>query len=323
MATYRLWPSTDGNATDESTSPINLGTEVVLSSTGWVTALHFWRATLSELGPVTGAVYAVVSGAQVPGTAVTFTLSGTGWQTATPATPVQLAASVRYVVVIHHTDRYAGTGGYFASGPGASGITSGILTAPSAAAVSSAPIGNGRFDEAGTIAAPTTTFNGGNYWSDITVTDEDPAGAAASGSASSTGSASGIRGVVGSTSGSAAGSGSATGARSALAAASGSAAGAGSADGLRSAIGVAGGFGASAGSAGGSRVAMAAAAGTGESSATATGSRTAVAAASGTASGSGLVDGDGRIALGGGTSSGVAAIHPLIHRPRRGIIHRP
>ncbi|MGW1998539.1 DUF4082 domain-containing protein [Embleya sp. NPDC001921] len=176
MATYRLWPATNGNPTDEATNAINLGTEIVLSATGWATDLHFWRATLSEVGPVTGAIYAVVSGSQVPGTAVSFTLSGTGWHTATLAAPVQLTAGVRYIVVIRHTDRYAGTGAYFASGPGASGITNGILTAPSAAAVSSAPIGNGRFTEAGAIAAPTGTFNGGCYWSDVTVSDVNPGG---------------------------------------------------------------------------------------------------------------------------------------------------
>ncbi|MGW1998484.1 DUF4082 domain-containing protein [Embleya sp. NPDC001921] len=176
MATYRLWPATNGNPTDEATSPINLGTEIVLSATGWATALHFWRATLSELGPVTGAIYAVASGSQVPGTAVSFTLSGTGWHTATLAAPVQLTAGVRYIVVIRHTDKYAGTGGYFTSGPGSGGITNGILTAPPAASVTSPPVGNGRYDEAGSIAAPTGTYDGGCYWSDVTVSDVNPGG---------------------------------------------------------------------------------------------------------------------------------------------------
>ncbi|OPC83018.1 hypothetical protein B4N89_20615 [Embleya scabrispora] len=176
MATYRLWPATNGSPTDEATNPINLGTEIILSATGWVTALHFWRATLSELGPVSGAIYNVTTATQVTGTAVTFTLSGTGWHTATLAAPVQLSAGTRYVIVIRHTDRYAGTGGYFASGPGASGISNGIITAPAASAVTTAPVGNGRFDEAGAIAAPASTFNGGCYWGDATIADVNPGG---------------------------------------------------------------------------------------------------------------------------------------------------
>lgn len=176
MAEYRLWPATDGPATDEANPPINLGTEFNVSTTAWITKIHFWRATLSEVGPVTGAVYAVVGATQLSGTAVTFTLSGVGWHTVTLPTPVQITAGVRYIATIRHADHYAGTGGYFTSGPGSAGITNGILTAPSAAAVSSAPIGNGRFDEAGAIAAPTSTFNGGNYWSDVSVTDVDPGG---------------------------------------------------------------------------------------------------------------------------------------------------
>ncbi|MEU0940113.1 DUF4082 domain-containing protein [Embleya sp. NPDC005971] len=177
MADYRIWPATSGAVTDEATAPINLGTEFSLSATGWVKALHFWRATLAEAGPVTGAVYDVATGTQVAGTAVTYSLSGTGWHTATLGVAVQLTASTRYIVVVHHTDRYGGTGGYWAGGgPGASGITNGILTAPAAAAVTSAPLGNGRYEETGSIGAPTNTFNGGNYWADLTVSDVNPGG---------------------------------------------------------------------------------------------------------------------------------------------------
>jgi len=176
VATYRLWPATSGAVTDSANAPISLGTEITLSATGWVTALHMWRATLSEVGPVTGAVYNVATGVQVPGTAVTYTLSGTGWQTVTLGAPVQLSASTRYIVVVHHTDRYAGTASYWTSGPGAAGITNGILTAPPNSAVVSAPVGQGRYTEAAGIQAPTSTFSGGGYWADLSVTDINPGG---------------------------------------------------------------------------------------------------------------------------------------------------
>lgn len=323
MSVYRLWPATPGNPSDEATAPISLGTEIALSAPGWATGLHFWRATLSEVGPVTGAVYAVASGMQVPGTAVTFTLSGTGWHTATLPSPIQLSAGVRYIVVIHHTNRYAGTAGYWATGAGASGITNGILTAPPASTVTTAPVGQGRFSEGPTIAAPTGTFNGGCYWADVSITDDDPAGLSATGSALSAGSVTAGRSAVAAGSGSAATTGLASAVRTAVAAAAGSGSGSATAAGVRLAVASSTGSAESTGSAVAGRSAVAAASGAASTTAVALGRRTAVATAAGGASGSGVVDGDSRMVLGGAVSSGLASIHPLIRRPRRGIIHRP
>ncbi|MEU0937612.1 DUF4082 domain-containing protein [Embleya sp. NPDC005971] len=180
MADLSIWnhATVTGPATSEAEeTPVSLGTEFMLSATGWVKALHYWRATVAETGTVTGSVYLAATGVEVAGTVVTFTPTGTGWQTATITTPVQLTAGVRYILSIHHPSRYAaGVAAYWSTGPGASGHTNGILTAPSNAAIAGAPLGQGRYEYGPTRQAPASTFNANNYYSDVTVTDVDPNG---------------------------------------------------------------------------------------------------------------------------------------------------
>ncbi|MFE3202220.1 DUF4082 domain-containing protein [Embleya sp. NPDC059237] len=177
MTASRIWPATDGLTTSSSEqTPVSLGTEFVLSATGWATHLHFWRGTVAELGTITGSVYVVDTDAEVVGTAATFAVSGVGWQTVALAAPVRLEAATRYIVSIHHPDRYAtGIAAYFSTGPGGSGITNGIITAPASAAITS-PNGQGRYEYGPTRVAPRQTFNANAYLSDITVTDVDPGG---------------------------------------------------------------------------------------------------------------------------------------------------
>lgn len=172
MATYRIWPSASGPSNADNGDPVTLGTRFRLSATGWVTHLHYWRGTTDDNGTHQGVVYLVSGGTQVSGTLVTFVDSGTGWQTAALAAPVQLAADTLYCVAVFHPNgRPAFTGAYWVSGgPGASGITNGILTAPNSADAG----GQGVFNGAGSLAHPTGSFNQTNYWVDLTVTDTDP-----------------------------------------------------------------------------------------------------------------------------------------------------
>lgn len=178
MTVYTIWDHstvTGPSSSTADTNAVSLGTEFSLSATGWVQALHFWRADGSESGTVVGGIFDVASATEVAGTAVTFTTNTTGWLTATLTTPVQLNASQRYVVAIYHPSRYAHTAGYWTTGgPGAGGITSGIITAPSSDAVTTAPIGQGRYDYGLSLVAPTQTFGAANYWSDVSVSDTAP-----------------------------------------------------------------------------------------------------------------------------------------------------
>jgi hypothetical protein len=177
---YRLWPATNGPNADagDPADPINLGLIFQVSQTCWAKAIHFYRGALSIGGPVKGRIFLVSNETVVSGTQVDFTLSGTGWQTANLATPVQLTANASYKVSIHSDDNYSGTGGYWATGAGVGGITNGPLCAPDAGG---APLGLGGIQQGSFRVTsdpdlyPNSYFNGGNYWVDVTVTDTDPA----------------------------------------------------------------------------------------------------------------------------------------------------
>lgn len=179
MADYRIWPATNGPNTDagDPASPVNLGLIFQVSSTCWAKAIHFYRGATSVNGPVKGRIFLVSTGLVVSGTAVDFTLSGTGWQTATLASPVQLTANTSYKVAIHSDDNYTATGGYWATGAGVGGITNGPLTAPDAGGT---PLGLGTIQQGSFRYTtdpdlyPNSYFGGGNYWVDVTVTDTDP-----------------------------------------------------------------------------------------------------------------------------------------------------
>lgn len=188
MAVYRIWPSTDGPASSVTDNqPLNLAMEF-RSTPGptWATHLHFYRGDDTIVGPIVGRLWMVdtpSSGTVVPGSDVTFTLSGTGWHTVALPSPIPLDSALRYKVAVTFPDRWTLTGGYWTSGPGATGITNGPLTAYSAADASA---GQGTFSTGAGTTFPGSSGAGGNYWVDVTVTDVDPTAAVTPPSISST-----------------------------------------------------------------------------------------------------------------------------------------
>jgi hypothetical protein len=82
------------------------------------------------------------------------------------------------MVCWHPAGRYVATGGYFVTGgAGATDQTFGsLLTIPNN--TNSTGNDQGAYFYAGAIAFPTDSFNGANYWVDVTVTDVNPSGAA-------------------------------------------------------------------------------------------------------------------------------------------------
>ena len=173
MTDYRIWPATNGPSSDAGDhAAYSMGVEVYATQDVWVKAIHYWRGTTGITAVVDAAIYKVSDQSIVTGTQVTFTAPGstTGWLTATIATPIKLDANVHYKAVVLHPDNYSATGGYFATGPGVGGITNGPLVAPDASLIAQGT------DHAGSsLAFPLDQFNGGNYWTDLTVTDVDPA----------------------------------------------------------------------------------------------------------------------------------------------------
>jgi hypothetical protein len=171
---YRLFVATTGPDTSVTDGqPLNLAVEFTVSSQAWLTALHFWRADTTITGSITGQVFTAPGGSAVADTDATFSLSGTGWQTATLPAPVELTPGTRYRLAVHFPDRWCLTASYWSfGGAGENGITSGPLSALSAI---TAPAGQGSYayGPAGTYPA-SASANHANYWVDVTVTDTDP-----------------------------------------------------------------------------------------------------------------------------------------------------
>lgn len=172
MTDYRVWPATNGPDTSGSDgTPINLGLEFYVTAQAWCTHARVYRGTV-DVEPDNLRLYQVDS----PSTGtmlaeiVSPVFGGTGWQEVEFDTPVELTPLQAYKVVSHNPDHYTPTGGYWApGGPGEGGRTNGILVAPDTQQVAAQDT-----FAYGTPQFPTGTFNGGNYWVDIVVTDTDP-----------------------------------------------------------------------------------------------------------------------------------------------------
>lgn len=171
MTLYQIWPATSGPGSATVDGGVDLATEFYVTSAGLVaTGLRFWRADTSIIGSIVGRIYIVTdasSGTPLSGTDVAFTLSGTGWQTATFTAPVALTSGQRYRAVVNFPTNYSATGAYWSSGGGAADIVNGPLTAPT---IGNATGGDqGSFVVSGSLAYPTNSFNATNYWIDVNV----------------------------------------------------------------------------------------------------------------------------------------------------------
>lgn len=181
MADFRFWPATNGPASAVADDPVNLGHIFQVTQTCWAKAILFYRGTTAITGTPKGRIFLVSGGTVVSGAAVDFpALSGTGWQTATLATPVQLTANTSYKVAVNFPAGYTASGNFWNVGAGVGGISNGPLVAPDAGG---APLGIGSIQQGSYHYSsdpdvyPDTYFQGGNYWVDVLVTDTDPAAA--------------------------------------------------------------------------------------------------------------------------------------------------
>jgi hypothetical protein len=168
---YSIYQVQTGPGSASVDSAVTLGTEFYVTSTAYAKALRFWRADTTITGAIVGQVYDVSSGTAVSGTSVTFTVSGTGWLTATMTAPVSLTVNARYRAAVFFPSNYSATGGYWSTGAGGSGITNGPLSAPSSGGGPTQSSTQGSFTYGGAIAFPSGTFGSGGYWVDVIVTD--------------------------------------------------------------------------------------------------------------------------------------------------------
>lgn len=156
-----------------------MGTEFYVTQQAWATKLHCWRFDTTMSGTVLGRIWIASGGSAgtaLAGTDVTFNLSGTGWLEASFVAPVQLTALVRYRASILAPSGYTGTNAYWTTGDGSAGITNGIITAPSSGPGEQQSGTQGSFNYSASRAYPNSTFQGGNYWVDVTVSDVLPVG---------------------------------------------------------------------------------------------------------------------------------------------------
>jgi hypothetical protein len=164
------------------TNVYTLGMEFTLAQDTPLTGIWFNSPGAADAAPAGCAIFAR-TGAHA-GSVVTGTLNtngawsgagGSGWVRCGYDGSVTLTAGTVYQVVIDKqafVNVYGATAHYWdGAGPGTSGLTSGVVHAPSNAA--SSDVGQDSFHAGSFPTYPDSTFNAANYWVDVEVT---PAG---------------------------------------------------------------------------------------------------------------------------------------------------
>jgi hypothetical protein len=133
------------------TSRVNLGVQFQASSSGFVTAVRFYKES-DNTGTHIGSLWSSTGSLLASGTFSTETASG--WQELDFSSPVAVTAGTTYVASYHtNTGHYAYTNNGLASA-----VTNGPLTALASGGVYAYGSGN---------AFPSLTFNASNYWVDV------------------------------------------------------------------------------------------------------------------------------------------------------------
>jgi hypothetical protein len=153
-----IWPASavPGTPADSDTTAVEVGLKFRADVAGRVTAVRFYKGSgnggthVGHLWSATGTLLGTV----------TFTgETATGWQTATFATPVPVAAGTTYVVSYYApTGRYAGDSGYF---------TTGVDNGPLHALRDGVDGANGVYRYGAGGGFPTNTWGSANYWVDV------------------------------------------------------------------------------------------------------------------------------------------------------------
>ncbi|WP_038951404.1 DUF4082 domain-containing protein, partial [Bradyrhizobium genomosp. III] len=137
------------NATDGTGADYELGMRFTANTPGTIQAIRYYKAS-NETGTHIGHIWSA-TGQELA--TVTFTNEGaSGWQQATLATPLTIAAGTTYVVSVNINSYYVSTTQGFASG-----ISNGGLNAP---------VGAGVFDYTEGVF-PTTIYQNANYFRDV------------------------------------------------------------------------------------------------------------------------------------------------------------
>ena len=152
------------NPAENDNDAVEVGTKFRADQAGFVTAIRFYKGT-GNGGTHTGSLW------QTDGTrlaTVTFTgETATGWQQATLASPVAVAAGTTYIASYYAPNgRYAADADYFA--------TTGVTNSPLSALQNGVDGGNGVYRYGVGGGFPSSSFESTNYWVDVVF---DPGGA--------------------------------------------------------------------------------------------------------------------------------------------------
>ena len=177
MAVYTLFGQAGGDALIVDGTGYSLGMQFTLSQDAALTGIWFYSAAGAAALPAACVVFqqagagtgTVVTGSEndVPSWSGA---AGSGWVKCTYDGTVTLTAAAVYKVCVEKqpgVDVYSATGAYWTSGPGASGLTSGIITAPNSAGAD-----GGQDSYVTGVSWPAYPIAGGgaNYWIDVEVT---------------------------------------------------------------------------------------------------------------------------------------------------------
>lgn len=175
MATLRLLDTFSGPATTVGdATPINLGIEFRVDEPCQITAVLWWQAASGGSSatrtvgvyPASGTATLLATGSAAP--------VGDGWQRVELSAPLDLAIGSYRASVLMPAGQYSNTPGWWlgtgsgGTGPGAEGITNGILHGPNSTTVVGAG-GQQTFTESAVLSRTEQAYGNGSYWIDIEV----------------------------------------------------------------------------------------------------------------------------------------------------------
>jgi hypothetical protein len=154
-----IWGGTaiPSNPNVSDTKSVEVGVRFQSAVSGYVTGVTFYKG-VKNTGTHTGSLW--TAGGTLLATGTFTGESASGWQTLTFSSPVAITANTPYIASVHDP------GGFYAVN--APYFTSAVTTYPLTALQSTSTAGNGLYTyEAGSTAAPSSTFNSSNYWVDV------------------------------------------------------------------------------------------------------------------------------------------------------------
>ncbi len=164
---------TPGDVDQADTSAVELGVKFTSDAAGSVAGIRFYKAA-ANTGTHIGNLW-TASGTLL-GSATFTSETSTGWQQVTFPTPVKIAANTTYVASYYAPNgHYSGDGTYLYGQPAPAATGDSITdSAPLHVTRSTTTSGNGVFRYGASSGFPTSSFNGENYWVDVSFVPDAP-----------------------------------------------------------------------------------------------------------------------------------------------------